>query len=271
MPETGNQSTTNRRWFLTTLAAAIPAAALATGTAVTLAAAAEADPIYTAIKAHQAAVAAYKAADRACTEALERVPERLHDFANFRDGAPRPILECSGGTESQRDSSRRFQIDSNEALAKRIQAAVAKGDLCNPGSVWDDLGYYGPEPRISNDPSDPWYRVLRQPLVHGEEDRAPMAGDVKLDVCLFYNYEHHGIDSQADRGFMYRGERERLHAVLDANYWRREVIARLERTACEALEVEQGAAWDLRETKPTTMAGAIALGARPVSVSVGRV
>jgi hypothetical protein len=65
MQKAVDESTTNRRKFLTTMAAAISAAALATGTAVTLAAAAEADPIF-------AAIAAYKYRRRAIDIALER-------------------------------------------------------------------------------------------------------------------------------------------------------------------------------------------------------
>ena len=61
IPKATNKSNTSRRAFLSVLAAAISAAAVATGSVATLAATAESDPILAAIEAHRTATAAYQA------------------------------------------------------------------------------------------------------------------------------------------------------------------------------------------------------------------
>jgi hypothetical protein len=70
---------------------------------------------------------------------------------------------------------------------------------------------------------------------------------------------HEVIDDLADAGAMMQGERERLHAALDANLRHKDWIDRLSVAADEAHEAKRRAMRDLLDVKPTTMAGASAL------------
>lgn len=63
MPKAVDKAITNRRSFLSVLAT-VPAAAIANGTAATLAAATEPDPIFAAIETHRAAYVVFEAAER---------------------------------------------------------------------------------------------------------------------------------------------------------------------------------------------------------------
>jgi hypothetical protein len=70
MPKAADKAITNRRSLLSVLAAAVPAAAVATGSPAMLAAATEADPIFAAIETHRAAFEALQAAELKYHQAL---------------------------------------------------------------------------------------------------------------------------------------------------------------------------------------------------------
>ncbi len=138
-----DKTITNRRSFLSLIAAAIPAAAVATGSVPTLAAAAKTDPIFEAIDAHRSAAAAYHAAESEYEEAQSQA-----------ENAAKAITQSSTAGEHwwhffpndlgfYGDFAIRYEPDPKFKGAMRLIPDGRRRVLDRPPAAGDTKGYSG--------------------------------------------------------------------------------------------------------------------------------